>query len=177
MSIRKAIRITMLLFVVAFLVVTACAPKPTQTPPEPSPVQATEAPVEQPTEPPQEEPTAAPSEVPTQAPAEGAGGSLIMLDWAGYEIPEFWGAFKKNHPDTKVEFSFLTESAEVYSKLQSGFEADLVHPCSNFWKLLVDEGMVQPIDTSKLSNWDSLIDSLTKEGQFNGKQYWIPWDW
>jgi spermidine/putrescine-binding protein len=100
-----------------------------------------------------------------------------MLDWAGYEIPEFWGAFAKKYPDVKVEFSFLTESAEVYSKLQSGFEADLVHPCSNFWKLLVDEKLVQPIDTSKLSNWSSVIESLAKEGQFDGQQYWIPWDW
>lgn len=105
------------------------------------------------------------------------GGKLVMLDWAGYEIPEFWGNFKQKHPDVKVDFSFLTESAEVYSKLQSGFEADLVHPCSNFWKLLVDENMVQPIDTTKLSNWNSVIKSLAKEGEFNGKQYWIPWDW
>jgi len=100
-----------------------------------------------------------------------------MLDWAGYEIPDFWQTFKTKHPDVKVDFSFLTESAEVYSKLRSGFEADLVHPCSNFWKLLVDENMVQPIDTTKLSNWNSVIQSLAKEGEFNGKQYWIPWDW
>lgn len=104
-------------------------------------------------------------------------GPLVMLDWAGYEIPEFWGEFATKYPDVKVEFSFLTESAEVYSKLQSGFEADLVHPCSNFWKLLVDENLVQPIDTSKLSRWNSVIESLAKEGEFNGKQYWIPWDW
>jgi spermidine/putrescine-binding protein len=100
-----------------------------------------------------------------------------MLDWAGYEIPEFWGDFKAKHPDVDVQFSFLTESAEAYTKLQSGFEADLVHPCSNFWKLLVDENLVQPIDTSKLSNWSGVIQSLAKEGEFNGKQYWIPWDW
>jgi spermidine/putrescine-binding protein len=165
MSIRKATWIALSLFVLASLILAACAP------------QATEAPVQPPTEPPQEEPAAAPTEVPAEAPAEGAGGSLVMLDWAGYEIPEFWGEFKNNHPDAKVEFSFLTESAEVYSKLQSGFEADLVHPCSNFWKLLVDEGLVQPIDTSKLSNWNSVIESLAKEGVFDGKQYWIPWDW
>jgi spermidine/putrescine-binding protein len=177
MSIRKANLIALSLLVVASLTLAACAPQPTQTPPEPPPAQATEAPVEQPTEVPQEEPTAAPTEVPTEAPAEAAGGNLVMLDWAGYEIPEFWGTFAEKYPEVKVEFSFLTESAEVYSKLQSGFEADLVHPCSNFWKLLVDEGMVQPIDTSKLSNWDSLIESLAKEGQFNGEQYWIPWDW
>ena len=102
---------------------------------------------------------------------------LVMLDWAGYEIPEFWGEFKAKYPDAQVDFSFLTESAEVYSKLQSGFEADLVHPCSNFWKILVDNDMVQPIDTSKLKNWPGVNPSLAKQGEFDGKQYWIPWDW
>jgi spermidine/putrescine-binding protein len=162
MSIRKNILIALSLLVVAGLILAACTPQPT----EPPPPQATEAPTVPP-----------PAEAPTEPPAETVSGQLVMLDWAGYEIPEFWGEFATKYPDVKVEFSFLTESAEVYSKLQSGFEADLVHPCSNFWKLLVDENMVQPIDTSKLSHWDSVIDSLAKEGEFNGKQYWIPWDW
>jgi spermidine/putrescine-binding protein len=104
-------------------------------------------------------------------------GRLVMLDWAGYEIPEFWGDFAAAYPNVQVDYSFLTESAEVYSKLQSGFEADLVHPCSNLWGLLVDEGLVQPIDTSKLSNWDGVFPSLGAEGEFNGEQYFVPWDW
>jgi spermidine/putrescine-binding protein len=152
----KVLWIALSLLVVVSLVLTACTPPPT------------------PTEAPQEPP---PTEAPTEPPAVSVSGNLVMLDWAGYEIPEFWGAFKAKYPDVQVDFSFLTESAEAYSKLQSGFEADLVHPCSNFWKLLVDENLVQPIDTSKLSNWDSVIASLAKEGEFNGKQYWIPWDW
>jgi len=163
MSIRKISLIALSLLVVAGLVLSACAPQPTEAPAEPPPA-ATEAPAEPPVE-------------ATEPPAEPVTGQLVMLDWAGYEIPEFWGAFAAEYPDVKVEFSFLTESAEVYSKLQSGFEADLVHPCSNFWKLLVDENLVQPIDTSRLSNWDSVIASLAKEGEFNGQQYWIPWDW
>jgi len=173
MSSHKSIPIALSLLMIASLVLAACAPKPTEAPTQPPPAEATEPPAAPPTEAPMEEPTA----IPTEPPAPAASGSLVMLDWAGYEIPEFWGDFAKNHPDINPEFSFLTESAEVYSKLQSGFEADLVHPCSNFWKLLVDENLVQPIDTSKLSNWSSVIESLAKEGQFNGKQYWIPWDW
>jgi spermidine/putrescine transport system substrate-binding protein len=122
-----------------------------------------------------EEPTQA-AEAPAQADSP-VTGRLVMLDWAGYELPEFWGDFAEKYPEVRVDFSFLTESAEVFAKLQSGFEADLVHPCSNFWELLVKEGLVQPIDTAKLSNWPGVIDALAEEGQFDGKQYWIPWDW
>lgn len=103
--------------------------------------------------------------------------SLVMIDWSGYELPEFWGDFAEKHPDVDVQYSFMVESAEMYSKLVTGFEADLVHPCNQYWKLLVDEEMVQPIDTSKLSNWSSMSKPLTEKGFFNGEQYWVPWDW
>ena len=160
---KKPLWITISLFVIASLV-AACAgaAQPTSLP------AATE--VEQATEPPA--PPAA-----TEEPPAPTSGKLVMLDWAGYEIPEFWTEFKKDNPDVQVDFSFLTESAEVFSKLQSGFEADLVHPCSNFWQLLVEKGMVQPIDTSKLKNWAGVSESLARQGEFDGKQYWIPWDW
>ncbi len=135
---------------------------------------------------------AAPTQTPAeqeQPPAEGqppaaeeqpdtpTEGSLVLLSWAGYEIPEFWGEFAAEYPDIEVDFAFLTESAEVYSRLQTGFEADLVHPCSNLWGLLVEEGLMQPIDTSRLENWSGVTPSLAAEGQFGGQQYFVPWDW
>lgn len=132
-----------------------------------------------PTEPPPVEQTA-PPEVPavTEPPEEPAAtGPLVMLDWSGYELPEFWNQFAQQYPDVKVEFSFMTESAESYAKIQSGFEADLVHPCSNYWKIMVDETLVQPIDTTKLSHWKDVNPALAAQGEFNGKQYWVPWDW
>jgi len=171
---------TLSLLVIFSLILGACAQPaaPTQAP-APAATEApsvTEAPAA--TEAPAVTEAPAPTEAPaaTEAPQTG-GKRLVMLDWGGYEIPEFWPDFKKNHPDVQVDFSFLTESAEVFSKLQSGFEADLVHPCSNFWELLVVNNMVQPIDTSKLKNWSDISPSLAKQGEFNGKQYWVPWDW
>jgi spermidine/putrescine-binding protein len=103
--------------------------------------------------------------------------SLVMIDWSGYELPEFWTDFAKDHPNVEVQWNFMGESAEVYAQLETGFAADLIHPCNQYWKLLVDDELVQPIDTSKLSNWSSLSEGLTEKGMFNGKQYWVPWDW
>jgi len=42
---------------------------------------------------------------------------------------------------------------------------------------MVDEGLVQPINTSNLSNWSGMSTPLTEKGVFNGEQYWVPWDW
>ena len=152
------------LLMLASLVLAACAPAATPT----------EAPA--PTQPPAPTQAPAATEAPTVAPT-AVTGNLVMLDWSGYELPEFWKQFATQYPDVKVDFSFMSESAESYAKLQSGFEADLVHPCSNYWKIMVDEGLVQPIDTSKLSHWKDINPDLAKQGEFNGKQYWIPWDW
>jgi spermidine/putrescine transport system substrate-binding protein len=104
-------------------------------------------------------------------------GPLVMIDWSGYELPEFWTGFAEEHPDVEVEFSFMSESADVYAQLVSGYEADLIHPCNQYWQLLVDEELVQPIDTSRLENWPNMMERLTAEGNFNGQQYWVPWDW
>jgi spermidine/putrescine transport system substrate-binding protein len=152
----------MILLLCSTLILAACA--------GPAPPTVEEPEIEQPTA------EAPPTEAP-EATAPEEKRTLVMLDWGGYELPEFWTAFAESHPDVDVEFSFLTESAEVYSKLKAGFETDLVHPCSNFWKLLAEEGLVQPIDTSKLSNWPDVIPSLAKQGEFDGQQYWVPWDW
>jgi spermidine/putrescine-binding protein len=149
----------LLMLVAGMLILSACGPQPTPTAPP--------------------EVTAAPTEPPvvdtlTTAPVTG---TLTLLDWSGYELPEFWTDFAARYPDVNVEFSFMSESADSYAKMKSGFQADLVHPCSNFWKIMVDEGMVQPLDTSKISNWNNVNPALAKEGEFNGQQYWAPWDW
>ena len=78
--------------------------------------------------------------------------TLVMLDWSGYEIPEFWYAFASTYPNVKVEFSFMSESADSYAKMVSGFQADLVHPCSNYWKIMVDEGMAKNVTTTTMKD-------------------------
>lgn len=113
----------------------------------------------------------------TAAPAEAPTGPLVLLEWSGYELPEFWQPFADKYPDVTVDFSFFAEDAEAFAKLQTGFQSDLVHPCSSWWKLYVDNGLVQPIDTSKLSNWPGIRAEFAKEGQFDGKQYFVPWEW
>lgn len=114
------------------------------------------------------------------APSAGqsaATNRLSVLTWSGYELPEFWEPFAQQYPDVKPQFTFFAEDAEAFAKLQGGFQTDLVHPCNPWWNLYVAEGMVQPIDTSRLTHWDELDPELTALGQINGQQYFVPWDW
>jgi spermidine/putrescine transport system substrate-binding protein len=102
---------------------------------------------------------------------------LVILEWSGYETETYWEPFAAEHPDITPDYAFFGEDAEALSKAQSGFSFDVVHPCGSWWGLYVEAGLVQPIDTSRLENFDELFPELVAHGVINGQQYFIPWDW
>ena len=108
---------------------------------------------------------------------DAANATLTVFDWSGFESQNLWGSFAKAHPETNVTHSFFTEDGEAFAKLQTGYETDLVHPCSGWFLSYVENNLVQPIDTSKLTNFAKLSPELVEQGKINGKQYFIPWDW
>ncbi len=144
----------------------ASTPAPTAAPPTQAP--PTQAP-----------PTAAPPTAvpPTEVPAADQTGSLTVLDWAGYDGPDFWVDFQNTYPKVTVNFEIGASDADIYSKMKAGDQADIFHPYTGWLQFYVDEGLVEEIDTSKLTNWDKVPDSFKKIGQINGKQYFLPWDW
>lgn len=108
---------------------------------------------------------------------------IIILEWSGYEAldyPQFYAPFTAKYGedlDQVVAYSIFADDSEAFAKIQSGFHVDVSHPCNNWWDLYVQNGMVQPIDTSRLSNWSGIHPDLAAMGAFNGQQYFVPWDW
>ncbi len=153
---------------IASIALSGCAPAAQSPTAAPAPTQAMPAATAVP-------PTAttAPTEV---APADQTG-SLSVLDWAGYDQPDFWTDFQKTYPKVNVSFEIGASDADIYSKMQAGDQSDIFHPYSGWLQFYVDNNLVEPLDTSKLTNWDKVPDSLKKLGQVNGKQYFLPWDW
>lgn len=118
--------------------------------------------------------TAAPA---TETPPDQVTGELVVLDWSGYDAEDFWIDFKNKYANATATFEFGTSDADIYGKIKAGSQADVFHPYTGWLQFYVDEGLVEEIDTSKLKNWDKVPDSFKALGQFNGKQYFIPWDW
>jgi spermidine/putrescine transport system substrate-binding protein len=113
----------------------------------------------------------------TDIPPDQVTGELLVLDWAGYDAEDFWIDFKNTYPNATASFEFGISDADIYGKMKAGSQADVFHPYTGWLQFYVDEGMVEPIDTSKLKNWDKVPDSFKAIGQFNGQQYFVPWDW
>ena len=96
---------------------------------------------------------------------------LIVYDWSMTDQPEFHSKFLEKYPDIPPKITYLADEAEAYGKIKAGFSFDLVHPCSQFFELFAENGLIQPLDTSRIERWGDLAPSLVKLGNISGKQY------
>lgn len=119
----------------------------------------------------------------TQKPS---GKTLRIFEWGGYEDPDLWNvgdsAFRKLYPDVNLEFSFFIDEAEALSKLKLGFRPDIVHPCGGSIQRWYDAGVLEPLDTSLISNWQNMSDKFItyaeeEETPVEGEVYFAPLDW
>ena len=150
--------------VLAIGLLVACA----QPAAEPAPAEPVE-----PAQPVEQAPTAEPVQ-----PAEPAQpSSLTVLEWAFYEVPEMWVEFGQQHPETEVTFNFGASDEDIFAKTLAGSGEDIMHLYTPFLQFYVDEGLIQPIDTSKMLNWDKVAEGFKESCTIDGVVYCVPWDW
>jgi spermidine/putrescine-binding protein len=107
-------------------------------------------------------------------------GRLQVLDWAGYGNDggqAMFAQYVKQHPANKPQFTYMTNESDALAKLHAGLKPDLFRPYVGWVKYFATSGLVQPWDTSKISNFKHLNPFMVKAGQYGGKQYGIPADW
>jgi spermidine/putrescine transport system substrate-binding protein len=107
-----------------------------------------------------------------------AADQATYFTWGGYDDPNFFPGYVEKHGGTP-EMPLFADEQEALMKLQAGFAVDVVHPCSGRIVRYRDAGVIQPIDTSRLSNWPDVFDALRgiSGASDGGKQWFIPVDW
>lgn len=102
---------------------------------------------------------------------------LIVLDWPGYEDPEFFGTYIEKH-GMEPTFAFFGEEEEAFQKLRSGFAADVARPCAASIPKWIASGVIQPLDTSRIERWDDMNPFMTEVEAFkkDGEYYFLPAD-
>ena len=97
--------------------------------------------------------------------------------WGGYDFPEMFPDFVEKHgvPDMPV----YADMEEAFQKMRAGFVIDVIHPCAGDTPRWRDAGLIQAIDTSKLSNFGDLSPDLVSltGTQYDGQQFFMPWEW
>jgi spermidine/putrescine transport system substrate-binding protein len=108
-----------------------------------------------------------------------ADGKLKYFTWSGYELPEFSKSFLAAHPDG-VEYSMFGDDDDAFTKVKAGFRPDIAHPCYDKVARWNKEGLLQPIDTKRIKNWDNIFPTFRNLPDIqagDGKVWMVPWDW
>jgi spermidine/putrescine-binding protein len=113
-------------------------------------------------------------------PASAAGCTLTAIVWEGYTDSSFTDAFEEQTGCT-VKASYAGSSDEMFAKFRAGGGRtyDLISASGDITERLYKAGLVQPIDTSKLANYESVFDSFQngRWNTFDGKPYGVTFAW
>jgi spermidine/putrescine-binding protein len=110
--------------------------------------------------------------------AFAADVNLSVFTWADYDNAVYHQKFIDKHGGSPT-FSIFGESEEALQKLRGGFKQDVVHPCTSDLRRWKDAGILKPIDTKRLDQWNNVFPSIQKIPgvMMDGQQYHMPWDW
>ncbi len=102
-----------------------------------------------------------------------------FFTWGGWDLPELFPEYTEKHGEPP-NFAAYGSSEEGFTKMRAGFTCDVAHPYNAEIPRWVESGLFQPIDTSKLKNWDDVIPALIDlpgNDIANNSIYFAPFDW
>ncbi|MGE0210749.1 MAG: PotD/PotF family extracellular solute-binding protein [Parvibaculaceae bacterium] len=110
-----------------------------------------------------------------------AAGEIKVLNWQGYGTDEKWALemFEKK-TGTKVVHDYFNSEQEMLTKLRTSPGAYDVVLINNIYVMdAVNEGLIQPIDTGKITHFADLTPQLRDSERFvkDGKHYAVSWVW
>lgn len=109
-----------------------------------------------------------------------AADTITVFDWSGYEDPAFHPAYTEKHGGSP-DFSFFGDEEEAFQKLRSGFKADVAHPCAQSIVKWREAGLLEPLDTAKLSAWNDVLPAFKSMKNLmtsdDGAAWFLPFEW
>jgi spermidine/putrescine transport system substrate-binding protein len=94
------------------------------------------------------------------AASASAAQDLLVFDYSGFEDPAFHQAYIDQH-GASPEFAFFGDEDEALQKLLSGFRTDVSHVCAGSVSKWVESGILEPWDTTKITEFNNLDTNLT----------------
>jgi spermidine/putrescine transport system substrate-binding protein len=83
-------------------------------------------------------------------------GTLRTITYSDAACDIILDPFRKANPDLELKTATFDSVQEGAAKLAGGFEADVVHVCSDEYQPLVTRGLLRPIDPDAIEGWDQL---------------------
>jgi spermidine/putrescine transport system substrate-binding protein len=104
-----------------------------------------------------------------------AAGEVHYHTWSGYDVPDLMKSYTDKYGGMP-EVSHIASEEESFTKMKTGWSPDLIHPGNYNVRRFKDAGLLKPIDTSRLKNFNDIIESVRNDDScfMDGAQYMIP---
>ncbi len=105
------------------------------------------------------------------APTEPSG-ALRVFAFEDSIIPEVTEPFLAAYPDIQLQTAAFGSGDEALTKLESGFQTDVVEVCIREVPRYTASGVLLALDTARLDPWDSVFPAFKTGGELDG-QTWV----
>lgn len=104
------------------------------------------------------------------------GQTLKFYNWGEYIGENVISEFEDRYGVTVLS-EYFDSNEMMYTKLQAGDKYDVLVPSDYMIERLINEDMLQPLDRSKITNFDNLADNLKGLDYDPDNTYSIPYFW
>lgn len=107
---------------------------------------------------------------------QGAKKKLFIFNWTYYTPDSVIKSFEKQY-NAEVVYDTFASNEEMFAKLKAGGSSyDIAFPSGDYVSIMMKEGMLAPIDHSKLSNFGNIDPSVLARCAYDpGNKYSIPY--
>jgi spermidine/putrescine transport system substrate-binding protein len=105
-----------------------------------------------------------------------AADEATFFTWGGYENIDAFQSYYIKKRGKAPKYAVYADAEEALQKLRAGFTVDVAFPCSHDIPRWLGAGVIQPIDTSRVSTWPDIFQVLKDTTNFviDGKNYVVP---
>jgi spermidine/putrescine transport system substrate-binding protein len=110
-------------------------------------------------------------------PAAAAG--ITLFQWEDYMDPPFLAQYRAQYRESPNIAMFADEDS-AFAKMRAGYKPDVMGPCYYEFPRWQEAGLLEPIDTAKLKNWNKISPTLRNLPGISagaGKVWFVPHYW
>lgn len=110
--------------------------------------------------------------------AQAQENRLYLFNWTEYMDPEIIEAFEEKY-DVEVVQNYFNSLPEMFAKLNAGgvSQYDIIVPSNYYIPRLIETGLVQKLDKSKLSNLGNVMEQFQNPSYDPDSEYSAPYQW
>jgi spermidine/putrescine transport system substrate-binding protein len=116
---------------------------------------------------------------PTHRSDSASPGQLTLFQWEDYMNPPFLQEYERKYKEPP-RITIFADEDEAFAKMRAGFTPDVMGPCYYEFPRWQEAGLIEPIDTRKLKNWNRISPTLRNLPGIdagNGKVWFVPHYW